>query len=256
MWIKIYNEDCFDILENLKVKVDLFLLDLPYGITNCSWDVCIDVDRMWQLMKKVSKPSTIYIFFCTTKFGVSIINSNPKWFCYDLIWEKSNRVGFLNAKKLPLRVHENIYIFKSKIKKKGEETKKTYNPIMSKGTPYEKKQENTKTTIYGITKKIPLINTGIRYPTSILKFNNPSGKGTKHNTMKPQNILEYLIKTYSNQNDVVCDFCMGSGSTGIACIETNRNFIGAEKDKDIFKMAFNRLIEKEIKHKPFLNDLR
>jgi DNA modification methylase len=273
------------------------------------------------------KPNGIIVFFCNTKFGYALINSNPKWFKYDLIWEKSKKVGFLSANKMPLRKHENIYIFSDNsvtYSKKGnygtynpqktegepytvlggkskkvngslsrgheviskpyenkgdrhptsilpefeEETHEniyifkkeqgTYNPQKTEGKPYNKTNtgnNNSDQCAYGeIDRNSHLegegnraINKGDRHPTSILpefektilKFNNPHK--TIHRTQKPVDLLEWLIKTYSNEEDLVMDFCMGSGSCGMACKNTNRKFIGVEKDEEIFKLAEERL---------------
>ena len=457
--MNIYNDDCFNIFPKIEDKsINLFLLDLPYAnkkfgnCTACAWDTPIDLEKMWVEIKRTMKPNGIIVFFCNTKFGYALINSNPKWFKYDLIWEKSRKVGFLSANKMPLRKHENIYIFK---KEQG-----TYNPQKTEGKPYkgfetkngkeigevyggkslhnenkgdrhptsilpefEETHENIyifdnkeddieivrnlklrkyaekvknyigKTTIE-INEKIgnqgihhfyrfkssqfglpikknyekltklydlndmegflkfddmkeleeletynpqktegkpyktngrdnvgcygkdyhgdPIDNKGDRHPTSILpefeethesiyifkdkggtynpqkterekdykhsgkrsseehygnileckkeykkedgmhptsilpefettilKFNNPHK--TIHRTQKPVDLLEWLIKSYTNEDDLVMDFCMGSGSCGVACMNTKRKFIGVERDEDIFKLAEKRL---------------
>jgi len=477
--IKLYNGNCFDVFKNIKDKtIDLFVLDLPYGQTACEWDTCIDLKQMWIDIKRIMKPSAILCFFCTTKFGYQLIKSNEKWFKYDLIWQKSRKVGFLSANKRQLRNHENIYVFsndnnddieikrnielrkyagkvkqyinkplkqinkdmknrqaehffyitssqfgiptektykkliglykidkmegflkyKDMVKKWEKNPISTYNPQKTEGTPYKNgaikadtvygflnnekgtitktdrhptsiiEHENiyvfsndnnddieikrnielrkyagnvkqfinkTKTEIikecgqgldhffrisssqfglpieknykklielYNIDKmegflkykdmvkkwqKIPPIphtynpqktegkpyktkenditgsyyrfskseykskpidNKGDRYPTSIidnettiLKYNNPHK--TIHRTEKPVGLLEYLIKTYSNEGETVMDFTMGSGSCGVACYNTKRKFIGVEMDKEIYKLTKNRIEE-------------
>jgi site-specific DNA-methyltransferase (adenine-specific) len=186
---------------------------------------------MWIEIKRIMKPNTIIVFLCNTKFGYALINSNPKWFRYDLVWEKSRKVGFLSANKMPLRKHENIYIFK---KEQG-----TYNPQKTEGKPYKNGEDKNSNNVYGITKeKGTLIKTD-RHPTSILKFNNPTK--SIHKTQKPVELIEWLIRSYSNEGDLVMDFTMGSGTTGVACKNTNRNFIGIERDTEIFELAKNRL---------------
>jgi len=469
---KIFNDDCFNIFPLIKDKtINLFLLDLPYAQTACKWDCLIDLDKMWKEIKRTMKSNAVIVFFCTTKFGNTLINSNPKWFRYDLVWEKSRKVGFLSANKMPLRKHEMIYIFsdacnddieitrnkelreyankvfkyigKSKKtiekefgnrqvehfyyikssqfgipikknyekltklynldkmdgylnydvleKKYKEESETTYNSQKTEGKPYKTGDVNNKNNVYGITKKgqvvegrhphsilqfednhemiylfskdenenrddikitrnkelreyakkvlkyigkskkdiikelgqgldhffriessqfgipikknyekltklynldkmdgylnydvleskfekapakeestynsqktegkpyktkgrkkgnmvygsvegEPIENKGDRHPSTILKFNNPSK--SLHRTQKPTDLLEWLIKSYSNEGDIVCDFTMGSGSTGVACLNTKRQFLGVEKDKDIFKVAEVRL---------------
>lgn len=229
----IYNDDCFNVFNKLK-DIDLVLVDLPYGQTHCYWDTCIDLKKMWIELKKICKKNCIYIFFTTTKFGVDIINSNPKWFRYDIVWEKSRKVGFLNANKQPLRKHEMIYVFKEK--------QGTYNPQKTKGKSIKYKDLKSKKSngIYDFTlgEKRNFISND-RHPISIIKFNNP--KKSLHRTQKPVDLCEWLISTYSNEDDTVLDFCMGSGTTSIACKNTNRKFIGIEKDKDIFEIAKKRI---------------
>jgi len=404
--IQIFNDDCLDRLGKLELgrKVDLVIVDLPYAQTACKWDSLIDLSKMWDELKKICKRDCIFVFFCTTKFGYKLIQSNEKWFRYDLIWEKSRKVGFLSANKMPLRKHEMMYVFaddssddlennrnlglrayaekvKNYINKPikiidkavgnqgvhhfysfkstqfGLPTEKTYNILIEKyklrempefreyesltsewakileptynpqkteGKPYKIKQ-GSKTKIYWNDenyRKIITINkgdrhphsilhypeapeeqkerkhemmyvfkekqgtynpqktegnkirnwsktkninsqsyyrkegetyrsdfkkesdNGTRHPTSIVAFNNP--KKSLHRTQKPTDLIEWLIKSYSNEGDLILDHTMGSGSTGIACLNTGRYFIGIEKDKDIFLTARNRLIQHEL----------
>ena len=241
--IKLYNDDCFNVFPKIKDKsIDLFILDLPYGQTACKWDILIDLDKMWNEIKRTMKPSAIICFFCTTKFGYSIIKSNEKWFKYDLIWKKSRKVGFLSANKRQLRQHENIYVFK--------EEQGTYNPQKTEGKPYKTKGGDLTNSYYRDNKSnyksTGNDNKGDRHPTSIientiLEHNNPHK--TIHRTEKPVSLLEYLIKTYSNEGDKIMDFTMGSASCGVACMNTKRKFIGVEMNKEIFKLANNRIKE-------------
>lgn len=232
--MNIYNDDCFNILPTLdKESVDLVLVDLPYGQTACQWDVCIDLDKMWEELKRVGKEGTAYVFFTTTKFGYNLIKSNEKWFRYDLVWEKGGRgVGFQHANKMPLRNHEMIYVFYKKLP--------TYNPQM---TPMDKPYTRTYNTDLSCNLKVKqhFTKTYTHYhPKSVQRFSIPNNN-SKHSTQKPTDLCEWLIKTYSNENDLVLDFTMGSGSTGVACINTGRRFIGIEKDPEIFKVAQERL---------------
>ena len=238
---EIYNDDCFNILPKIKNKsVDMVLVDLPYGQTACKWDSIIDLKQMWVELKKCCKRKCIYVFFTTTKFGYKIIQSNEKWFRYDLVWQKSRKVGFLSCNKMPLRKHEMIYLFSN-----TSGGKKTYNPQKTEGKPYKKNENLYVGKVYN--NGIPFINTsldnksGLRHPTTIVKFNNP--KKSLHRTQKPVDLCEWLIKSYTNENDLVLDFTMGSGTTGVACKNTNRQFIGIEKDKKIFEIAFKRIQE-------------
>lgn len=232
--MELYNDDCYNVLPKLK-EIDCIIVDLPYGITACSWDMVIDLEEMWKQIKKIIKPNANIIFFCTTKFGYELIKSNPKWFRYDIVWEKPNSVGFLNSNKSPLRCHEMIYVFNNPSKSYS-----TYNPQKIEGQPFYHKNNKSHAELYGDIKRIPTENQGTRFPRSIQKFTN-SHKGSFHPTQKPTDLLEWLLKSYSNENDVVLDFTMGSGSTGVACKNTNRKFIGIEKDEEIFKVAKQRL---------------
>jgi site-specific DNA-methyltransferase (adenine-specific) len=236
--MELYNDDCFNVFPKIKDKsINLFLLDLPYGQTPCKWDSVIDLDKMWIEIKRMMKSNGIIVFFCTAKFGNTIINSNPKWFKYDLIWKKSRKVGFLSANKMPLRQHENIYVFK--------EEQGTYNPQKTEGKPY-KTIGTGECEVYRANKRLDGNNTGDRHPTSIientiLEYNTPAK--SLHRTQKPVELCEWLIKTYTNEDDVVMDFTMGSGTTGIACSNTNRDFIGVEMDKEIFEIAEKRILD-------------
>lgn len=234
--MELHNDNCFNILPTLKDNsIDLVLVDLPYGQTENEWDRCIDLEKMWQQLKRIGKDNTAFIFFTTTKFGYKLIESNEKWFRYDLVWEKTNSVGFLQANKMPLRIHELIYIFYKRLP--------TYNPQKTQGEPYQVKRKTTTEVYAGNRRKKPMCETicdGSRHPTSIQKFNNSNHK-TKHPTQKPVEACEWLIKSYSNENDTVLDFTMGSGTTGVACVNTNRKFIGIEMDEKYFKIAEERI---------------
>lgn len=350
--MELYNEDCFEAFKKVKDRsVNLFLLDLPYGQTACKWDSVIDLEQMWKEIKRTMVKDGIIVFFCTTKFGFTLIQSNPKWFKYDLVWKKSRKVGFLSANKMPLRQHEMIYVFKDKggtynpqktegkpynktatgnnnkdgttygvinrsdyyegeehrcinkgdrhptsiIEKEAEhemmyvfkEKQGTYNPQKTEGhKPYNKKENihyENGGNLYNNGKRLvntEIQNKGDRHPTSIVEkdlgeikggyYRGENGKPFKrmpndpnsshptsiventileyknppktlHRTQKPVDLCEWLIKSYSNEGDMVMDFCMGSGTTGVACKNTNRNFIGVEKDEEIFKIAKNRI---------------
>ena len=230
------NGDCLVELPKLKdSSIDLVLVDLPYGQTSGNpWDVCIDLDKMWEQLKRIGKDNTAFIFFTTTKFGYKLIQSKDKWFRYDLVWRKGGQgVGYLHANRMPLRNHEMVYVFYKKLP--------TYNP---QKTPLDKprtdKYNRVEKSNYGeITQKFTKTVTD-KHPNSVLDFNNPN-KGSKHPTQKPTNILEWLIKSYSNPGDTVLDFTMGSGSTGVACKTTDRKFIGMELNEDFYKVACERI---------------
>jgi len=413
--LELYNDDCFNVFPQLEEKsINLFVLDLPYNQTACSWDKdIIPLDKMWEHIKRIMKPNGIIIMFCTAKFGYRLIHSNPKWFRYDLIWKKSRKVGFLSANKMPLRQHENIYLFKPEqgtyhpqktegtpykcrrgstgyyttkgenyeknaltenkgdrhptsiidhenlyvfkpeqgtyhpqkteghkpykddvrkkpkncgaygneikanpIVNKGErhptsiieqkdlgmieggyyrgEGKKpfkrmaahpterhptsiidhenlyvfsdnhithckngkygTYNPQKTEGKPYKVKGGKSKNVNGSLSRgheviSQPIENKGDRHPTSLIDYDGDSiliyknPHKTIHRTQKPVELLEWLIKTYSNEEETVMDFTMGSGTAAIACLNTNRKFIGVEKDQEIFHKAEDRIAE-------------
>ena len=236
MNLELYNDDCMNVLDTIEHKIDLGIFDLPYGQTDCEWDKKIDMSLLWNKLTKISKPTTCFIFFTTTKFGYELIKSNEKWFRYDLVWSKTNgSTGFLNAKKMPLRNHEMIYVFYDKLPTYNV---KDYHTIVS-----SKGQEHHASQLYSGKSYRTHSLYEPRLPRSVLEF-NPTNKHTKRNhpTEKPIELLKWLIKYYSNENDIVLDVTMGSGSTGVACKEMNRYFIGIELNKEYFDIACNRLI--------------
>jgi site-specific DNA-methyltransferase (adenine-specific) len=237
--MELFNGDCLQIMPTLDDNsIDMVLVDLPYGQTACKWDSIIDLNKMWIELKRICKSNANIIFFTTTKFGIKLINSNEKWFRYDLVWEKEKGVGFMSANKCPLRIHEMVYVFG-----KPSGGNKTYNPQKTEGKPYKRDKINTSSKVYGDSLYSDLVinNTGDRHPVSIKKFKFDKQK--LHPTQKPVEACEWLIKSYSNEGDVVLDFTMGSGSTGVACKNTNRKFIGIEMDEKIFKTAEKRLAD-------------
>lgn len=327
--IELYNKDCFNHLETLPDKsIKLFLLDLPYGCIIKKWDVKIDLDKMWLLVKQKLKKDGLVIFFCNYKFSVDIYNSNPSWFRHDYIWQKKNTLGYLSPETSPLIQHELIHIYFNlcsnndveriynketrkyaekyydylrsiNIKLKDIEklignmgyshfysyrgcqfslpneknynlVSKTYNidkqpfylsykdlrdlhetinindRTYNHGVKFDKTKMTTEnkriTSNYGEKKKFKYKRlNNVNYPTTILNYGYD--KQNLHTTQKPIKLLEYLINLYTNENEVVCDFCAGSASVAIACINTNRHFTGCELDKDIFNIANNRIKE-------------
>ena len=212
-------------------SVDMILSDLPYGTTKNKWDSIISLDKLWEHYNRIIKDNGAIVLFAQTPFDKVLGVSNLKMLKYEWIWEKEQGTGFLNAKKMPLKNHENILIFYKK--------PPIYNPQMRKGKPYTL-ERNTFTVNYG--KQVDMVrteNTGERYPLTILKFKRDKEK--LHPTQKPVALLEYLIKTYTNEGEIVLDNCMGSGSTGVACLNANRKFIGIELDENYYNIACNRI---------------
>ena len=314
--MELYNVDCLDKMKDIKSNtIDLLFCDLPYGQTSCKWDSLIDLDLFWKEVNRICKDTTPMFFTCSTKFGVSLINSNPKNFRYDLVWVKSAPCGFLNAKRMPMKKHEMIYVFYRKLpfydlsshthkflKKEKSQTSKemkaginnlygdmkggtignihgtNYDPPLPNsviktdeiyGNSYLDKKEDFKNRngaprydpplpvsivkeenfngIYNLTKDYPFEcperkNGEPRYepplPNSLLEIKSEKGK---HATQKPTALIEWCLKYYSKEGDTVLDPTMGSGSTGVACKNMNRNFIGIERDTDIYNSAVKRL---------------
>jgi site-specific DNA-methyltransferase (adenine-specific) len=236
--IKMYNGDC--LIESMNIKdnsVDLILTDLPYGVLNkrTEWDVIIPFDEMWNMINRILKPNGVFITTSKQPFTSQLIMSNLKDFRYTLVWEKSKSTGYLNSKKMPLVAHEDIVVFYKKLP--------TYNPQMVIGIPYDKGKAVRDTESYSKqTKEIHVKNeNGLRYPRSVQYMVTAESEGGFHPTQKPVKLFEWLIKTYTNTGDVVCDITMGSGTTGVAAINTIRNFIGIEKNEEYFQIAKNRI---------------
>ena len=242
----LFNDNCFNVFPTIhNASVQLVVVDLPYGQTACKWDTEIDLVKMWEQLKRILKPNGQVLFFCSTKFGNSLINSNPKWFRNDIVWEKTKAIGHLTSKKILMKKHEMIYLFHNLTKPK--ESKWIYNPQMVKGEPYSRGLiNNTKSQVYlKHTEYTHNNKTGDRFPNSIIKIGNTADITNRlHPTQKPVELCEWLIKTYSNEGDLVLDFTMGSGSTVMACLNTNRKYIGIEMDETIFKDAEKRINER------------
>ena len=246
--VKLFNGDCLEVMDRLieqGVKVDAIITDPPYNTTACHWDKLIPFDKMWERLKKLRNSDTPIVLFGSEPFSSALRMSNIKEYKYDWVWEKEQGSNYATVKYMPFKVTENISVFSN--------NKSTYNPQMEKGKPYKdnarprNQEHSTKNTI-----KKEIVNLGTRYPRNKLYFQNDTKKGRSfHPTQKPVALMEYLIKTYTNEGDTVLDFTMGSGTTGVACVNTNRKFIGIELDENYFKIAQDRIHkainEKEIK---------
>ena len=233
--------DCLEVMKEIPDKsVDMILCDLPYGVTKNKIDIPLPFDLLWKQYNRIIKENGCIALFGQGLFFVDLINSNRKMFRYDLVWDKVLISGFLNAKRMPLREHEQIAIFYKKLPTYNPQFT-TGNPLHGKGTAYKFNQLVNNN--YGRFNKTEDLRKGEtnKYPKSILKFSKPHPSVAKHATEKPVELLEYLIKTYTNEGNLVLDNCMGSGSTGVACVNTNRNFIGIELDENYFNIAKQRI---------------
>jgi site-specific DNA-methyltransferase (adenine-specific) len=228
--------DCLDRMKEIPDgSVDMVLTDPPYGTTACKWDSIIPLEPMWEQLKRVIKPNGAIVLFGAEPFSSSLRISNLKNYKYDWIWEKEQGLGNLNAKKRPLVKTEQISVFYAK--------QPVYNAQMTQGKPYTIKRSKNNSEFLGkngtkdgyVTE-----NDGGRYPVNILKFNRPL-RDRFHPTQKPVPLMEYLIKTYTNEGETVLDFTMGSGTTGVACVNTSRSFIGIELDEGYFETASKRI---------------
>lgn len=237
--ITLHHGDCLDILPTLEAgSVDMVLADPPYGQTACAWDSVIDLPSMWQELKRVIKPNGAIVLFGSDPFTSVLITGNLSMFKYRWVWEKSFGTNFLNVTKQPLRTHEDVVVF--------YDLQPTFNPQMSPVAPRTIRRRNGgDTTVYGKFDRFSTSNSGLGYPRSVLYFSKANINGTFHPTQKPIALLQYLIRTYTQKEDTVLDFCMGSGSTGVACIEERRSFIGIEKDAGYFEIAQKRIHEAE-----------
>jgi len=238
--IKLYLGDCLEEMDKLiaeGVKVDAIITDPPYGTTACKWDYVIPFDAMWARLNKLIKPNGAIVLFGSEPFSSALRMSNIKNYKYDWIWDKVGTGGFLNAKIRPLKRIEKIHIFSLGVP--------LYFPIMeTRGKPRNKGSYNKKRgdgdMVYGKFKNQSSFNNKY-YPTELLTVSNASQKGKAHPTQKPVALMEYLIKTYTTEGEAILDFTMGSGSTGVACVNTKRDFIGIEKDEKYFKIAEERI---------------
>ena len=241
--IKLYKGDCLELMKDIPDKsVDMILADLPYGTTACKWDIIIPFEPLWEQYERVIKDNGAIVLFGSQPFTSCLITSNLKLFRYCWVWDKVRGVGHLNAKKRPMMSTEDICVFYKK--------PCTYNPQMREREKPRKSKNRATQEVYGKTQEVfdgEVLDK--KYPINLITFSKSSQKDfTLHPTQKPVSLLEYLIKTYTNENETVLDNCMGSGSTGVECINTNRNFIGFELDKHYCDIA-NERIQKSMQDK-------
>lgn len=232
--IELYNGDCLEIMKQIGDKsIDMILCDLPYGSTQCKWDVVLPFDKLWAEYNRLIKPNGAIVLFGAEPFSSMLRVSNIKQFKYDWIWDKKKAPNFRGVKFQPLIPYEVISVFNTT----------RYNPQMTKGKLRKKGgyySEHEQALSSGTVAKL----NDDYYPKAILEFTKANNKDSRlHPTQKPVELMEYLIKTYTNEGETVLDNCMGSGTTGIACINTNRKFIGIEMDAKYFEIAKNRIYE-------------
>lgn len=236
------NGDCLELMKDIPdASVDLILCDLPYGTTACPWDSVIPFGPLWEQYRRVTKPSAAIVLTASQPFTSALIMSNPGMFKYCWEWEKENGTNFFfNAKHQPLKVHEDIAVFSKAAASHSRKEVMSYFPQKTTGKPYKACNNQRGLMQFHSDPNIGTKqdNDGTRYPRSVLRYNSEWGF---HPTQKPVALMEYLIRTYTNEGDTVLDNCMGSGTTGVACVNTGRRFIGIEKDEQYFKIAKERI---------------
>jgi len=234
--MQLFNGDCLEVMKELPDNsIDFILTDLPYGKTKLKWDNQIPFELMWKQIKRIRKDNTAIALFGTEPFSTYLKNSNIKEYRFDWYWKKQRGIGHLNSKKRPLLDIELILMFYKK--------QPIYNPQgLIKGNYKTYRPSKTNKIMYGQEKYFENPEYG-NYPKSTLEFNALATQKRLHNTQKPTELLQYLIRTYTKENQVVLDFTMGSGSTGVACVNTNRNFIGIELDREYYEKATTRIEE-------------
>jgi DNA modification methylase len=239
--IQLIQGDCLEEMKKIADgTIDLVLVDLPYGTTRNVWDSVIPLQQMWIEVLRVTKTKGAMVFTAQAPYSAVLITSNLPLFKYEWIWQKDAGTGHLNAKCAPMKDHENVLVFSRGASSFTKDTSRqmTYNPQMVAGTPYQQKQ-GSKSANYDPNwqKQVTTVNKGERYPKTVQKFNREKGL---HPTQKPVALMEYLIKTYTNEGETVLDFTMGSGTTMLACKNLNRNGIGIELDKTYYDIAVTR----------------
>lgn len=241
---QIYNEDCLTGMDRLADgSIDAIICDPPFGTTDCDWDIQLPLDELWLQFNRVTKQNGAIVLFSQLPFAVDLINANRKMFRYEWVWSKPQVRGILNANKMPLRCHENILVFYRRLP--------TYNPQFSTGKAYVRAQqakERCGNTVYaGHGANITRNDGAHYYPRDVVEFACPNSNSKEepreHPTQKPLALMEFLVKTYTNRWETVLDATMGSGSTGVACINTSRNFIGFETNKKFYAISQARLQE-------------
>lgn len=228
--------DCLELLPSIPDgSVDMICADLPYGTTNCAWDVRIPMEPLWAEFWRVAKHNAAICLFAQQPFATDLINAARKWFRYEWVVAKSRASGFANANKMPLRAHELVLVFYRRLP--------TYRPQKVPGQPYKKRQVNG--AFYPVKQRTDTVNCGDRFPTDVIRVPSMRRQSMVSPTQKQVHLLEVLVKSYTNAGELVLDPTMGSGSCGVACVNTGRRFVGMEKDAHFFEVAQGRVAEAE-----------
>jgi site-specific DNA-methyltransferase (adenine-specific) len=255
MSIEIWEGNCFELMDSIEANsVDAIITDPPYGTTALSWDKKIDLVAWWEHVARIIKPSGVIAMFSAQPFTTDLISSNRKWFRYELIWEKTAPMGFLDANQRPLRIHENILIFSQFFRRsnQGKRAASTYNPQFTIGKPYVKKRRaGHHTAHYDWTgEDHETVNTGTRYPVDVLHFSNRNHKSL-HPTQKPIELLTWLVLTYTNPGELVLDPFSGSGTTLVTCQQNGRRAIGIEQDSNYIEVTKQRIDVENFTQTPY-----
>ena len=238
--VRVFHGDCLEIMKSIPdCSIDMILADLPYGTTQCKWDSIIDLEKLWLQYDRIIKDNGAIVLTAQTPFDKVLGASKINLLKYEWIWEKTQATGHLNAKKMPMKAHENVLVFYKNKPTYNPQKTKDHNPVNS-FTKYVETQNSTE--IYGkVKQEVSGGGNTDRYPRSVLLFPSDKQTSSLHPTQKPLALMEYFVKTYSNEGDIVLDNTAGSGTTGIACINTNRNYILIEKEKKYFDIINERI---------------
>lgn len=245
---KIYNEDCLEGMKRIKSKsIDMILCDLPYGTTACLWDSIIPLEKLWEQYKRIIKENGAIVLFGSQPFTSLLVSSNIQWFKYSWVWEKNRATGHVHAKNKPMKIHEDICVFSpgTTIHASQSKNRMIYNPqgLIELSSPIVRKRNDSGDNAVMSARQShrPTTQEFSNYPNSILKFDIEMNEKRIHETQKPLELCKYLIKTYSDENEIILDNCMGSGTSAIGAIETNRKYIGFEKNKNIYEKSIARI---------------
>ena len=238
------NADCFDVFPYIAdASVQLILCDLPYNITGLKWDSLLDLPKLWEQYKRIIKPNGAIVLTAMQPFTTELIISNREMFKYTWVWNKVKPGNFLTAKLKPMQNHEDIVIFSKANTANCNKNNMLYIPQLEKREKVRKYKKEADSDIYARKNTTSIeYTTDFKYPKSIIEISNANQKNKLHPTQKPLELMKYLIKTYSNEDDVVMDNCMGSNTTGLACKELNRQYIGIEKDKNYYDVSVSRVL--------------